>query len=381
MKTGDGAASSTCFCSLPLSKGMVASSDRFLYNSCACLHLHGYGIHWKTTVNMSELLEHYINEALLQLGQTPRSPIFRPSNNPPQVIRNAVNHIILYPGAFNPPHVGHLGVLQHVLLHHGCELNIVAAMVCPSGDEYVEHKNRRTDERFVTSQKDRCALWQEDARFPNNAFTWKKSTIRVASFVEKLIEIAGEDGVQIRFVSLYGAEKLRRSGGLGNWEGLCQDAITSDFSRAHEHFSSSGLAQIQGFDSWTLVSQEPACEGRLLRSGTFTPCPEQGPVTDRVWRCMSIETPHCKTYLVARTRSRQSSSQGEGVSSTRIRQSLREKRGAELVSALSEMALSPYLLLNKITKGAICMDRNQWESIKRSLVLSDTGDEGDNNAP
>ncbi len=318
---------------------------------------------------MSEPLEPYVREAFLRIGKTPRFPLFKPSNNPPQVIRDAVNHIVVYRGAFNPPHVGHLGLLQHVLLYHGNGLNIVAAMVYPKNDAYIQYKNERAREKFEITQEDRCVLWEDDHKFPNRAFTWKLCDGQAQVFARKLIEVAGKTGIRIKFIWLLGAELMPTRGGFSDWGGLCQDAVLSDFGRPNERFPFSRPAQIRGYLHWTPISYEIEREGRLLRSGTFTPYHGQSPLVAVVWRCVSIDDSHRKIYFVAYTGNARSHAPVEGLSSTRIRQGLREERGAELVSTMSGMALSPGLLLNKIASGAVRMDVDQRESIRGSLSL------------
>ncbi|KAG8161969.1 hypothetical protein KVR01_007734 [Diaporthe batatas] len=50
------------------------------------------------------------------------------------------NHIIIYPGAFNPPHRGHIDTLLDGFKNSGPGLNIVATIVAPTGDNELRAK-------------------------------------------------------------------------------------------------------------------------------------------------------------------------------------------------------------------------------------------------
>jgi hypothetical protein len=321
---------------------------------------------------MTAPLEPYLQKAFSECGDCISELAFHPPSGCPVLSRDRANHILLYPGAFTPPHVGHLRLLQHVLNHHGNELNVVAAMVFPRPDYYLERKNKGSNETFVTQQKDRCVLWEEDARFPANAFVWRECEMNEVDFSRNLIEIAAHDGFKVEFVLLHATELLDTDRRTSTWSGLCQQAIVSDFGRPSEHFSASSIAPILGYGPWKYISYEEELEGLRLRSGQLIH-PQYSTVS-RVWRCDCVWDARRRLYFVASTRSSSSSGPEEAVSSTRIRQLLQHERGTALVFALKEIALSSELLLEKIANDSIWMDKEQRESINDSMNLRRKGD-------
>ncbi|SPQ25786.1 e5924fdb-46b9-4bda-955d-7ddc22050c8f [Thermothielavioides terrestris] len=68
----------------------------------------------------------------------------KPSNPPPTLDRTGINRIALYRGCFNPPHAGHLQLLETVLHRGGGmpTINVRAAVVLPLRDAAVAPKDR-----------------------------------------------------------------------------------------------------------------------------------------------------------------------------------------------------------------------------------------------
>src|SRR5271170_3262027 len=87
----------------------------------------------------------------------------------PLLSKDRVNRVLTYFGCFNPPHVGHLGVLRHAF-ESSPDLNIVAGIVLPVSVKAIESKNRRSGRCLVLSGEQRSELWNRDARFPAWAF-------------------------------------------------------------------------------------------------------------------------------------------------------------------------------------------------------------------
>src|SRR5436305_11894668 len=122
----------------------------------------------------------------------------------PLLSKDKVNRVMIYLGAFNPPHVGHLGVLCHAF-QGGSDLNIVAGLVYPIDVSYLERKNYRSNRKLVLSEEQRSQLWERDVRFPTWAFaprvygTLEDAEIKIASAAEK-------DGYEIRYIRVLGPD-------------------------------------------------------------------------------------------------------------------------------------------------------------------------------
>jgi hypothetical protein len=62
--------------------------------------------------------------------------------------RDEVNHILLYPGALNPPHLDHPAVLQSGLFDGVTNLNRIAAIFVVTEDRRPEDKKSRSGRGF-----------------------------------------------------------------------------------------------------------------------------------------------------------------------------------------------------------------------------------------
>lgn len=84
----------------------------------------------------------YLKGALARVcGDFPQD-ILLPSANPPMLRKGVVNHVLVYRGSFNPPHVGHKTLLAHAFFRSSYE-NMVGAIIVPSSDEHLEVKMGR----------------------------------------------------------------------------------------------------------------------------------------------------------------------------------------------------------------------------------------------
>src|SRR5271155_2549789 len=72
----------------------------------------------------------------------------------PLLSKDRVNRVLVYPGAFNPPHVGHLGVLRHAF-ESSPDLNVVAGIVLPVAVEHIKAKNYLSGRCLVLSGEQR----------------------------------------------------------------------------------------------------------------------------------------------------------------------------------------------------------------------------------
>jgi hypothetical protein len=85
-------------------------------------------------------LEPYIRQAYGHVTDT----IFarRPDHQPPMLRRDRVNRILLYPGAFNPPHQGHMTLVHSAMLNTGADWNFIATLILPRDGDFVEGKRK-----------------------------------------------------------------------------------------------------------------------------------------------------------------------------------------------------------------------------------------------
>src|SRR5271167_970439 len=72
----------------------------------------------------------------------------------PLLSKDRANRVLIYPGSFNPPHIGHLSVLRHAF-ESSPDLNIVAGIVVPVAVELIEKENYRSGRHLVLSREQR----------------------------------------------------------------------------------------------------------------------------------------------------------------------------------------------------------------------------------
>ena len=165
----------------------------------------------------------------------------------PLLSKDRVNRVLRYRGAFNPPHVGHLGVLRHAF-ESSPDLNIVAGIVCPAAAEQIEEKNWRSGRCLVLSREQRSELWKRDTRFPAWAFaTNHESSVEL---MEEIANAAKKDGYEILYIGL---------GGPDTWDSLprrhvyanCTEYLISNAARSAPFLSPDGVPQpLKGYTTW-----------------------------------------------------------------------------------------------------------------------------------
>ena len=185
----------------------------------------------------------------------PNNPIFDSPGSSPTLGKDRINRVLAYPGAFNPPHRGHLHLLKHAFIRGTHGLNVIAAVILPRSDEGVDKKVKRKDGRFMFGIDERCHLWKSDLGFPSWAWIYNDSTTSFTEYSKRLIQATKKDGYSLEFVPLYGAESATPSSPPDPVFG-CKTIILSDVARAAEYKRSSGrLRDFVGYTKWRGTAQ------------------------------------------------------------------------------------------------------------------------------
>ena len=159
-----------------------------------------------------------------------------------------VNHILLYTGSFNPPHRGHLAVLEHAFGQMSRELNIVAAIIIPISDESLKKKCMgKPDERHLFNIAERRQLWMEDHHFPHYAWVFDGACRGYKNLMSNLKILAKKDRCRIRFVRLSGPDIAEVSD-----SGFSEMTIVSDVARQAEWNQAGRPEKFNNFGSWIL---------------------------------------------------------------------------------------------------------------------------------
>jgi hypothetical protein len=149
-------------------------------------------------------LEKYILRAHFGEDLNSNEMIFgnSPTRVPPTLENDRINRIIIYPGAFNPPHLYHMQVLRHGLQRSGQDLNVITAIVLPQDDEEIVEKRNRT---IFFPMAQRLRLWGADSHF----WVYGGGHAEFELFKDRLERIIVQDGYQLEFVLLCGGDNIK----------------------------------------------------------------------------------------------------------------------------------------------------------------------------
>ncbi|AEO67659.1 uncharacterized protein THITE_160705 [Thermothielavioides terrestris NRRL 8126] len=288
----------------------------------------------------------------------------KPSNPPPTLDRTGINRIALYRGCFNPPHAGHLQLLETVLHRGGGmpTINVRAAVVLPLRDAAVAPKDRS----LVFPLAVRARAWRdaiadsgvlagrvcvlpsgsgsdygsgsnsgvgEDAE-GDLGFEW------VAEFTRRVEELARREGCEVRFMIVCGPDHIHLGvRPVAAWG--CREIAVADGTR-DAHFR----GEDEGGGSRVLWRIEGCGEWREL----------EGP--HKVWECSVLdaseeewdgtEDGRLKYWFMPRVK------QEEQFSSTGIREivNANRTRTVRLAARLTGYALSPGRLVEYLRQLA-----------------------------
>ncbi|KAG8677465.1 hypothetical protein FPOAC2_03629 [Fusarium poae] len=316
-------------------------------------------------------------ERLIPVNERPSKPSDRPFNNgtarsPPLLRPQGVNHILLYPGSFNPPHQGHLNLLKHVFENAGADLNMVAAIIVPTSDKGVQMKMKRHDNAIAIPKDKRIKLWRGQGIPVDWAWVYDCSE-SWGKFRSLLTKAVRKDRMELKFIVLHGPDIITAERGYNPNGWGCSDGITSDISRAVDFRYPSTLRQLAGCSPWTELNVDRACIERKIRAKlkghqesvikeAVTKAME---ILDTIWVCR--QTREKPKGIVRFIKSDLTKQTADAPSSTKIRAIIASSPPEELEKNLQGIALHPDLLvkylkeLPKPVKRAAPREPKEWE--------------------
>ena len=171
----------------------------------------------------------------------------------PMLKNDRTNRILLYPGSFNPPHIGHYALLQHVF-ESGKDIGILAAIILPLDDDSVVAKCRAIGQSLVFGKAQRIRLWQGNG--PQDWYwVYDGSMKDWSQFRGRLTRAIVNDGFDIKFVVLTGPDYISRQASLP-WDAWnCEEIIVSNVSRLADFATSSDtLWRLPDCEPWKKIS-------------------------------------------------------------------------------------------------------------------------------
>ncbi|KAM0502847.1 hypothetical protein ACHAP8_003682 [Fusarium lateritium] len=332
-------------------------------------------------------------ERTIPLHEKPSKASDRPFNNataknPPILRLQGVNHILLYPGSFNPPHQGHLNLLKHAFENAGADLNMVAAIILLTSDEQVQNKMERRDNAIAIPQDKRVKLWRGQGIPVDWAWVYDCSE-HWFSFRDRLTKAVRRDRMELKFVVLHGPDIITTTKGFNPNGWGCSDAITSDISRAVDFRYPSTLRQLGGCAAWNKLNVDRSIIERKIRvtlrghqeSGKNPLEPEKTQANsktaiqeaiikamenlDTIFVCkQTLEKPKGFVRFLASDLTKQTT---DAPSSTKIRAIINNSPPEELEANLRGIALHPDILvkvlkeLPKVIKRDVTPEVEEWE--------------------
>ncbi|KAH6666355.1 hypothetical protein B0J14DRAFT_629900 [Halenospora varia] len=236
----------------------------------------------------------------------------------PELKREGKNQILLFAGAFNPPHQGHLATIRY-FAERRQELGIVAMFLFTDPDETVRSKDKKFGEIIIPNELRNLML----SRVP------ELSQLIADQWLHLIVGGLGDTS------NFLGGDKLScRSAphrDLNNWSPVDSFLITN--ARRPVNFYDSGQDlkphDIPGCTKW---------ERRLPRDNLEE---EQERSVGMLWLCKALTIPGWPSIQFRATQS----SASTGISSTRIRKIMWEAPDEELYDGLKDQVVSAELLV------------------------------------
>ncbi|POR35862.1 Uncharacterized protein TPAR_03939 [Tolypocladium paradoxum] len=290
-------------------------------------------------------------------------PSQRPFNNgnaqdPPLLRANrAPNHILLYPGCFNPPHKGHLALLNHVLRNAGADLSLTAAVVVFTDDDKLAAKNRKEERPLLLSKARRAELWREAAIADDRVWVFGGSEDSWKRLREQLQRDLARQKIDLRFLLLVGPDWISARSVTDPKSWGCVESVTSDISRPVDFRCPNSLRQLPKCSLWAPRSCQSSEQPSMAPVDVRCEAPADGAngalgvytSTTVVSTCQTLRKPLRRYRFVAcELRDRP---EGDAPSSTEIRRIIATFGRDKLEGELAKYALSPSLLATYALEG------------------------------
>jgi hypothetical protein len=126
------------------------------------------------------------------------------------------NRVLIFPGCFNPPHLGHIALLWHAYLYADSKTIAAMFVLLPDGSIASKRHTEVDGKSFKLSVHQRTQLLQDDVL---GRFTWvfPDEADDAWNFVWRVRLLAGIDGYSLSYSSLHGGDAFDGFGGEIGW--------------------------------------------------------------------------------------------------------------------------------------------------------------------
>lgn len=148
----------------------------------------------------------------------------------PTVQPNRINRVLIFCGCFNPPHIGHLRLLEEAYFNGGNDLNIIAAIILPLPDATCGRKLEHGQPTF--SRPQRIMLWRQALRergYDCWCYVYDQKMTTWGPFLDQLRTLPARGGLVLRTPYLSGPDWVHLNKKPRNKEH--REVITSDCTR------------------------------------------------------------------------------------------------------------------------------------------------------
>ncbi|KAK6067965.1 hypothetical protein SCUP515_09878 [Seiridium cupressi] len=285
----------------------------------------------------------------------------------PMLRRGCTNRIIYYIGSFNPPHLGHLALIDHVFsnTNHASSLasftppaadtlNAVALVAIPHGEYWIRRKLRKA--QFWATAEDqvpalhldidqRAKLLRdgipEDLKrkgvwaFPEDLGEWW-------TFHPRLRDLCERDGFELEFVELLGPDYVLQT--FPQCSGM-HGVVTSNVCRKADFVvdtpEGGDLVTLGDFGPWEQLDRHDGIElpPKLKHEES-----QEQKATDSVWVCQKSRDLDYRIWFVQCDKP----TLDPDLSSTGLRQIVEEGELNDLEDRVMDIAMSPELLVKYV---------------------------------
>jgi hypothetical protein len=268
----------------------------------------------------------------------------------PTLRRDAKNHILLFPGSFNPPHQGHLATIRYFYERRD-QLGIVTMFIFADPDEIIRTKEKEWGDIILPQELRNKMFAQVPELSQLVASRWlyllvgdMEGHIQVLRTMTDLISEAGFD---VKLVGFLGGDKLSiRSpphlppGDLTIWGPVDEFLIMNarrpvDFYDAGQDTKDRSPHNLPGCTEWE----------RYVSDNSLAAEQEQN--VGVLWLCKALTVPR-EPHIQFRA---SQSSASNGISSTNIRRIMSETPVEDLYDRLKDQVLSVELLVEWLQRS------------------------------
>ncbi|CAH0050891.1 unnamed protein product [Clonostachys solani] len=173
------------------------------------------------------------------------------ATDPPLVQVDAITRILVYPGSFNPPHRGHLHLLDHVFQNAGYKAEYHAAIILLMDDEHLTRKLESLPENgLLVPLERRTALWQQAVSHNDKYWVWDNGAMdNFTAFIDAL-QLRLATHTTIELVGLLGPDSFSLTEPVPSpttW--YCRHLVTSNGWRGAA-FAGDVMQRLPGCSTW-----------------------------------------------------------------------------------------------------------------------------------